>query len=86
MINALPKQEMDLAEEKEYPNSQASKLNPDVAMILSRLPIASMNGSASSGDIILPKRSQLDDLMKNGTLSAKIAGLSKQTGTNFLSK
>ena len=86
MINALPKQEMEFTEDIEYPSSPPRTLSSEAARIINSLPITNTTSSTSSGDIILPKRSQLDDLIKNGALSAKICGLSKQIGSKALMK
>jgi hypothetical protein len=82
MINALPKQEMD-----SYQEELESPVSPPVSTPTSEPPIivdrfSTPNGitSISSGEIILPKRSQITDLLKNGPLSAAICGDPIQKG------
>ena len=73
MINALPKQEMDLTEELESPVSPpVSTPTSEPPIIVDRFSTPNGITSISSGEIILPKRSQIADLLKNGPLSAAI--------------
>jgi Rel/ankyrin family protein len=81
MINALPKQEMDLNEDHESPVSPpVSTPTSEPPLIVDRFLTPNGITSFSSGEIILPKRSQISDLLKNGPLSAAVCGVSNQKG------
>lgn len=87
MINALPKQEMDIIEDLESPVSPpASTPTSEPPIIMDRFSTPNGITSISSGEIILPKRSQIADLLKNGPLSAAICGDSMQKGDVALSR
>jgi len=75
MINALPKQEMEVTEELESPVSPpASTPSSEAPLVIDRLSTPNGITSISSGEIILPKRSPVADLLKNGPMSAAVCG------------
>ena len=79
MINALPKQEMEVTEDLESPVSPpTSTPTSEPPIIIDRFSTSSGIPSISSGEIILPKRSPVADLLKNGPLSAAVCGDSSQ--------
>ena len=81
MINALPKQEMEVTEDLESPVSPpVSTPTSEPPLIIDRLSTPNGITSISSGEIILPKRSPVADLLKNGPLSAAVCGNSSQRG------
>jgi len=81
MMNALPKQEMDATEDLESPVSPpASTPTSEPPIIVDRFSTPNGITSISPGEIVLPKRSQISDLLKNGPLSAAICGNSMQKG------
>jgi len=82
MINALPKQEMEVTEDLESPVSPpaSTQESSEAPLIIDRLSNTNGITSLSSGEIILPKRSPVADLLKNGPLSAAVCGDSTQRG------
>ena len=81
MKNALPKEEMDFTEDLESPVSPpASTPTSEPPILVDNLDTTNSTTSTSSGEILLPKRSQIADLLKNGPLSAAICGDSLQKG------
>ena len=84
MINALPKQEMEVTEELESPVSPpASTPSSEAQLVIDQsAPAVWPNGitNVSSGEIILPKRSPVADLLKNGPMSAAVCGGTTQRG------
>ena len=81
MKNALPKEEMDFTEDLESPVSPpASTPTSEPPILVDNLDTTNSTVGTSSGEILLPKRSQIADLLKNGPLSAAICGDSLQKG------
>ena len=81
MKNALPKEEMDFTEDLESPVSPpASTPTSEPPILVDSLDTTNSSVGTSSGEILLPKRSQIADLLKNGPLSAAICGDSLQKG------
>ena len=81
MKNALPKEEMDFTEDLESPVSPpASTPTSEPPILVDSLDTTNSTVGTSSGEILLPKRSQIADLLKNGPLSAAICGDSLQKG------
>ena len=79
MINALPKEEMDFIDESPV-SPPASTPTSEPPIVVDRFLTPNGITSLSSGEIILPKRSQVSDLLKNGPLSAAICGATTQKG------
>lgn len=81
MINALPKQEKDFTDDHESPVSPpVSTPTSEPPLIVDRFLTPNGITSISSGEIILPKRSPISDLLKNGPLSAAVCGPSDKKG------
>ena len=83
MKNALPQEEMDFTEDLESPVSPpASTPTSEPPILVDNLDTTNSTTRTSSGEILLPKRSQIADLLKNGPLSAAICGESLQKGNS----
>ena len=90
MINGLPKEEVDITENVMHPHHPLPPLLPNSSLNQDsstsslvntnfRMPNSADSSNNSIGTI-LPKRSQVHDLLKNGPLSAAICGAAKTQG------